>query len=277
MEIDDESTHFDDAAVTNGGKLVVFLAWMDLTRRSFVATTLLAFARCASVTEIPTIPQRFLRLGSRPRAVHDPGPATPEPQKLNLGGDRDGVFYVPAKRSGSLLVMLHGATSNGARAIVRLLPFADRLGVIVLAPDSRGTTWDLMTHEVGPDPRFIDRALDRIFSSYAIHPARRIAIAGFSDGATYALTLGLTNGDLFSHVAAFSPGFLVLGDPVAGAPHVTVTHGTKDDILPIDRCGRKVAAALRQRKYDLDYREFDGGHTWPPSQILEDVLRRIAA
>jgi len=31
---------------------------------------------------------------------------------------------------------------------------------------------------------------------------------GFSDGASYALSVGITNGDLFTHVIAFSPGFV---------------------------------------------------------------------
>ncbi len=38
--------------------------------------------------------------------------------------------------------------------------------------------------------------------------AGRVGIGGFSDGASYALSLGLTNGDLFTHVLAFSPGFM---------------------------------------------------------------------
>jgi predicted esterase len=35
-----------------------------------------------------------------------------------------------------------------------------------------------------------------------------ICCSGFSDGASYALSLGLSNGDLFSHILAFSPGFM---------------------------------------------------------------------
>ena len=34
----------------------------------------------------------------------------------------------------------------------------------------------------------------------------RIAMAGFSDGASYSLSVGLANGDLFSAVFGFSPG-----------------------------------------------------------------------
>ncbi len=55
---------------------------------------------------------------------------------------------------------------------------------------------------------------------------------GFSDGASYALSIGLTNGDLFTHVVAFSPGF---ASPVTytGKPPVFVSHGTHDEVLPI--------------------------------------------
>jgi predicted esterase len=34
-----------------------------------------------------------------------------------------------------------------------------------------------------------------------------LAVSGFSDGASYALSIGPANGDLFTHVMAFSPGF----------------------------------------------------------------------
>ncbi len=39
----------------------------------------------------------------------------------------------------------------------------------------------------------------------------RIALGGFSNGASYALSLGVYNGDLFSALLAFSPGFYAPG------------------------------------------------------------------
>lgn len=60
---------------------------------------------------------------------------------------------------------------------------------ILLAPDSRGRTWDFILGDYGPDVRFIDRALDHVFKRYNVHPGH-IGIAGFSDGASYALSLG---------------------------------------------------------------------------------------
>lgn len=57
---------------------------------------------------------------------------------------------------------------------------------------------------------FIDSALASVFRRCNVD-AGRIIIAGFPDGASFALPLGLVNGDLFRKVVAFSPGFVVLG------------------------------------------------------------------
>lgn len=57
----------------------------------------------------------------------------------------------------------------------------------------------------GPDVLYLNKALHHVFNRYSIDPSR-LAVAGFSDGASYALSLGVANGDLFSHIIAFSPG-----------------------------------------------------------------------
>jgi len=98
----------------------------------------------------------------------------------------------------------------------------------------------------------------------------RVAVGGFSDGATYAVSLGLVNGDLFHRILAFSPGFIVDATP-HGQPRVFVSHGKADDILPIDRCSRVIVAGLRKRGYDVTYREFDGGHEMPPAVQSEGM------
>ncbi len=82
--------------------------------------------------------------------------------------------------------------------------------MIVLAVDSHQKTWDMIRGGYGADIAFIDKALAQTFTRYAIAP-NRVAIAGFSDGASYALSVGITNGDLFTHVIAFSPGFMQYG------------------------------------------------------------------
>ncbi len=123
--------------------------------------------------------------------------------------------------------------------------------------------------DYGHDVAEIDRLLSLTFGRYAVDP-ERIAVSGFSDGASYALSLGLTNGDLFHAVVAFSPGFSVVRER-RGSPRVFISHGIDDRVLPIDRTSRQIVPRLRASDYDLVYREFDGGHTVPPDIAREAV------
>jgi phospholipase/carboxylesterase len=197
---------------------------------------------------------------------------------LGLGnGDRDGIVQMPsAPGSGKvpLLVFLHGATQSGAGMLRRIGPAADRAGVAVLAPDSRGTTWDAIRDGFGVDVAFLNRALEHVFSRLAVDPAR-VALGGFSDGASYAISLGLANGDLFPRIAAFSPGFVISAEP-HGKPRVFVSHGTSDQILPIDQCSRVIVPRLRSLGYEVTFREFEGRHE-VPVEIASDGLNWIAA
>jgi phospholipase/carboxylesterase len=193
---------------------------------------------------------------------------------LGLGdGERDGVLYLPTRRRpgrpAPLLLLLHGATGSGRYAVRRLERLAEKRGVMLLAPDSRGYTWDIVLGRVGPDVEFVDRALSRAFSRWAVDP-ERVAIGGFSDGASYALSLGLANGDLFSRVVAFSPGFVADLDR-RGSPRLFVSHGTRDEVLPIEICGRRIAQDARRMGYAVRFLEFDGGHE-VPARVAETAM-----
>lgn len=205
-------------------------------------------------------------------------PSTGEPggrdEPLGLGGERDGVLYVPdtAEPGAPVLVFLHGATGSGRAHMRAVLAAADRYGVILVAPDSRsGGTWDLITEtRFGPDVAFLDRLLDAVVDRVDADTAG-LALGGVSDGASYALSVGLSNGDVFSTVLAFSPGFLAVPETV-GRPRLFVSHGTADPILPIDGCSRSFVPVLRDAGYEVAFREFDGGHTVPP-EISDEGIR----
>ena len=186
-------------------------------------------------------------------------------------GERDGVLQVPAGVAPEtplpLIVFLHGATQDGARMLARIGAAADRAGVAVLAPDSRSGTWDAIRDSFGEDITFLNRALAHVFAGVNVDPAR-IAIGGFSDGASYGLSLGLANGDAFPRVLACSPGFVIQA-PAHGTPRVFVSHGTADQILPIDRCSRVIVPKLRSMRYDVLYREFEGRHEIPADVAAE--------
>jgi phospholipase/carboxylesterase len=191
---------------------------------------------------------------------------------LGLDDTRDAILAVPAKTQNTplpLLVLLHGAGGNANGILRRLGGAAADAGLAVLAPASRDQSWDAIGGGFGPDVRFLTRALERVSESVVIDTAR-ISIGGFSDGATYALSLGLLNGDIFRRIVAFSPGFVVGGAP-QGKPRIFVSHGTGDRILPINRCSRVVVPALRKRGYEVTYREFDGDHEVPAPIAAEGM------
>jgi len=165
--------------------------------------------------------------------------------------------------------MLHGAGGNARQTVALLQKLADRAGMILLAPDSRRQTWDVIEGSYGPDVDFIDRALEQTFKSYAVD-AEHVAVSGFSDGASYALSLAVMNGDLFTHAIAFSPGFMAPAS-LHGSPALFISHGTRDRVLPVELCSRRIVAQLSEAGYEFKYTEFDGPHTVPQEVASEAV------
>ena len=215
-----------------------------------------------------------VRLRARPHAPT--APAAPGLHRLSPAGGGppgDALLYVPPlvtpDRPAPLAVMFHGAGGSAVHGLALLRDEADAAGLVLLATPSRHDTWDVIRGGFGPDVAFLDAALAEAFARCAVDPGR-LALGGFSDGASYALSLGLANGDLCTHVVAFSPGFSAPARRV-GAPRCYVAHGTRDAVLPIGPCSRRLVRALERDGYAVRYREFDGPHTVPPDVAREAV------
>jgi phospholipase/carboxylesterase len=231
---------------------------VNLTRRELLAMSAFALARCESMEGIPAG-----RLTARPPTRADSlGPGL---HRLEL--QRDTLLYIPMRATGAFALLLHGANGQPERVLDRFRDVADESGVILLAPKSRDATWDAIHGNFAIDLPFLGAALTAAFARCNVDRAH-LAVAGFSDGATLAVALGLANGDLFSHVIAFSPGFLIPLRRV-GAARFFLSHGTADPILPIDHASRAIARDLRRAHLDVLLREFDGGHTVPPNIAQE--------
>jgi len=250
-----------------------------ITRRRFglTAGSALASAACGEgwFVSKTSAQDAEARLTARPRAGVTTA-LTSGPLGLSDSG-RDGVIQMPSKPASGplpLLVFLHGATQAAASVVRRIGPAADEAGVVLLAPESRSTTWDAIRGEFGDDVAFLNRALEHVFSRLSVDPAR-VAVGGFSDGASYGLSLGLANGDLFPRVVACSPGFVIQA-PAHGRPRVFVSHGKADQILPIDLCSRVIVPRLKSMGYDVTFREFDGRHELPPGIALDAMRWMIA-
>jgi predicted esterase len=211
------------------------------------------------------------RLSARPHRVDRRAPTGH--LRLGLAERRDAIAYVPRAytpaRPWPLVVGLHGAGGRAKGGIRLFQKFADELGLIVLAPPSREASWDVRYGGFGPDVEFIDRALAWTFERYRVDPTR-LMLAGFSDGASYALSLGLINGDLFTNLCAFSPGFIA-GEEGHGMPAIFIAHGVQDPVLPIEQTSRRIVPQLRHEGYDVTYVEFEGVHHVEPENQVRAV------
>jgi len=199
------------------------------------------------------------------------GDLAPGQYPLGIDHERDGVLYVPRGYKPGvplpLMVLFHGAGSSGQSAVYAF-PLADEHGVIILAPDSRDQrTWDLVLGSYGPDADFLAVALGQTFQRCSVN-RQQLAIAGHSDGASYALSFGIGAGDLFSRILAFSPGVMTPVD-ARGKPRIFISHGVNDTTMPIDDTSRRFVPRLRGLGYDVTYREYDGGHGAPTEVVKE--------
>jgi phospholipase/carboxylesterase len=229
-----------------------------MTRREMLALGTLAFVRCESVWS--GVSAGRLRV----RPSHADSPLGPGLHRLEL--DREALLYVPENHGGRFSLLLHGANGDPERILARFRAIADEFAVALLVPKSLDATWDAIHGRFDLDLPFLAAALEAAFRRCAVDRTH-LAVTGFSDGATMAIALGIANGDLFTHVLAFSPGFLIPLRRV-GAARYFLSHGTRDDILPIGH-SRTIVRELKRAHLNVHLREFDGGHTVPPEIARE--------
>jgi phospholipase/carboxylesterase len=191
---------------------------------------------------------------------------TPGAHVLDDNNGRRAILYVPPGYNrvtpAPFMLMLHGARGDGDRTLESQRAAADEHGVVLLCPSTRSGTWDAIRGDFAHDLEKLDTLLGEVFERCNIDPMR-IASGGFSDGASYALSLGLINGDIFTHIVAHSPGFII-SSARNGKPAVYVSHGRQDEVLPFDRCGAAIVAKLEKEGFTPRFDVFDGGHTASP-------------
>jgi phospholipase/carboxylesterase len=218
------------------------------------------------------------RLGARPGRPTEPAPRAGL-HRLTTPEGGTGLLLVPrglpAGRAVPLVVSLHGAGNRATSGIRPLRAVARARRVVVLAPDARGSTWDRTSGSFGADTATIDGLLAQTFARVRVD-RRRLALLGFSDGGSYTLSLGLTNGDLFSHLVALAPGHAA-PERRRGRPPIWVAHGRRDSVLPFARTSEQLVPRLRRLGYRVTFRPFGGGHEVRPEiagAAVGWVLRR---
>jgi predicted esterase len=204
----------------------------------------------------PTSPTDGVPRGQSPLGISDDG--------------RDGVLFVPTSYRESvpapLLIMLHGF-GGWADQMKSTYALAEEFGVVLIVPESRQVTWGQGAPGFDPDVRYIGAAYRKVTGFVNIDP-ERVGLGGRSDGAGYALSMGLAYGDIFNHLIVIAGGAM---NPIRrkGKPKVFIAHGTNDQTMPIDLTGRLYSKQLKDEGYSVTYREYEGGHGTPISVVRE--------
>lgn len=198
-------------------------------------------------------------------------PLPPGRHALQFPEGREAVLVVPEgldlNAPVPLLVFFHGAGGEANKILPHVVRWARARRFLLLAPQSMLPTWDLVIGGHGPDLERLETALIQVSTHFRIDPAH-LAFAGFSDGGSYALSVGLTNGDVASHIIALSAGFMNTFVR-HGSPKVFIAHGRSDAQLPFETSARPHALKLLEEGVDLTLLPFDGDHV-----IVAGVVER---
>jgi phospholipase/carboxylesterase len=213
-------------------------------------------------------PQLAGRLSFAHRLPSDP-PPSPGRHALDPSDERSAVLVVPETidptRPAPLMVLFHGGGGSAEKILPMMERHAFDRGFLLLAPQSLFPTWDLVIAGNGPDRERLETALSWVADRFLLDPGR-LAFAGHSDGGSYALSLGLTNGDFVTHLIVSSAGFMSVHIQT-GAPRVFISHGIADEQIPINRSARIHAASLREAGYEVTAIEYNGVHAYQPSVV----------
>lgn len=227
-------------------------------------------------------------------AARPPGSAAGLPSgKTALSNDA--VAYVPASVAAGpvpLVVLLHGAGGRSERFLDRFVAEADRGGFMLLALQSKAATWDLVPRndrgggplamKSGPVMRYgadvgrIDAVLAELYAKARVD-ARRSVLLGFSDGASYALSLGLANPQLFAAIIALSPGFVTIPAKVAPSQRIYIAHGRRDQVLPFQVAQKDIAGLLLANGLKPQFRPFEGDHRIDDEALTEGLAYAFGA
>ena len=173
--------------------------------------------------------------------------------------------YVPATITGPapLIVVLHGAGGDARYFLGQFKHDADRRGAILLSVQSSERTWAQRKPSDGEaDVANIKAAIAELTAEAPIDRGRT-TVMGFSDGASYALSIGMAYPGLFRTIVAFSPGYAFAPSNIDTEQRIFIAHSRRDPILPAANV-RDMIKGLESAGYSPEVHWFNGGHEIDP-------------
>ena len=183
------------------------------------------------------------------------------------------VTYLPSKSfiyipkgiasPAPLIVLLHGAGGEAREFVEQFELDANARGVVLLSVKSSGRTWaQRKPKDDEADVANIKAAILALNGKVTIDPART-TVMGFSDGASYALSVGMAYPELFRTIVAFSPGYAFAPSRLETEQRIFIAHSRRDPILPADNT-RRMIQGLEHAGFKPEVHWFNGGHEIDP-------------
>ena len=176
-------------------------------------------------------------------------------------------------RPAPAIVALHGRGDTAAAFARPWRRVAEQLGAVLVVPEGlnpAGGGYDWGVVEQGS--HLVRRAIAKARTEAAIDPSR-VVLAGFSNGASQALILGLQEPESFAGILSIAGFYDERVAPVPAGrrlPRFAILNGERDAEAANNR---RAAAALRAAGAKVRLEIYPGvGHAFPPDH--EDELRR---
>ena len=174
-----------------------------------------------------------------------------------------------------LVTVLHGAGRQDEMLTKVYRDEPERRQALFLIPRSYHPTWDLIAGAGRTDLDFFEYSYDLVYRRYPVDMERQ-AIVGYSDGASYGLSLGLSNPHIFRAVMAWAAGFVAFDfsaqEPHDPRPDLLLEYGTHDPVFPFEQIALPMRGHLEAAGYNVEFRVDEGGRHWPSGDFQREAL-----
>jgi len=188
---------------------------------------------------------------------------------------------IDPQRRYPLFTVLHGAGRQDEMLAKVYRDEPARRQALFLIPRSVEPTWDLIVGGERSDLDFLEYAYDLIYRRYPVDALQQ-GLIGYSDGASYALSVGLCNAPMFRALMVWAAGFLVLDPETAEAlrrsparapkPRLYLEYGTHDELFDFERVALPMRRNLEQAGFDVTFSVDEGGRHWPSGSFHREAL-----
>jgi predicted esterase len=174
-----------------------------------------------------------------------------------------------------LITVFHGAGRQDEMLVKACRDEPEKRQAFFLVPRSVEPTWDLIAGTGETDLEFLEYAWDLIYRRYPVDEKRQ-ALLGYSDGASYALSMALSNPGFFDAALCWAAGFVVVDrsalDDQGRKPRLYLEYGTHDPLFPFEQIALPMRENLLAAGYEVEFSVDEGGRHWPSGTFQGEAL-----